>query len=166
MSAMPAISLPTTPNSTAMAPHTSSPSLSSPSGATTSVQVGELLFLTLSVPRTHPPQHCAYGPRHLQTWRRFPLAFREPSFTQYRPQLSLSMLSLLRLLPPVLLPRSLALPRQGKNKCLLSTKSIPPIPHSMRSLRPPLNLSFRAFSKALIVLFSPMAKLVAARPLL
>ena len=159
--------LPFQPLSTAaMAPHSSSPSSSS-SGATTSVQVGEsVCFVSLAQALTLPLlQRCAFGPRRQQTLRRFPLAFRELSFTRQRPPPSLSTPSLLHPLPLALPPLSLLLPHPGKNKCSLLTKSILPIPHSMRSLQAPPSLSFRAFWKALIAPFSPTGKLVAARPL-
>ncbi|KAH0830717.1 kinesin-domain-containing protein [Lanmaoa asiatica] len=82
-----------------MAPHSSTPSSSS-SGATTSVQVGEFLFLLRSGAKVLIflyLQPCAFGPRPLQTLRRFPLVSRKLSFTQQRPPPSPSMPSLLRL---------------------------------------------------------------------
>ena len=150
-----------------MAPHSSSPSLSlSSSGATTSVQVGE--YLSFSLPSSLVliySQRCAFGPPRPQTLRRFPLAFRGLSFTQQPPRPSPSTPSLPHPLPLVLPPLFPRLPHLAKNKSLLLTRSIPPLPHSMRSLQPPPCLLFRAFSKALIAPFSPTAKLVAARPL-
>lgn len=115
---------------------------------------------------THYLQRCAFGPRPLQTLRRFPLAFRKLSFTQQRPLPSPSTPSLLRPLLLVLPPLFPLLPHPGKNKYLPLTKSILPIPHSMRSSQPQLSPSFRAFSKVSIAPSLPMAKLVAARPLL